>query len=83
MTNLNLPIDTSYSTISYATLPRPQHHLASPHPTNSTQQLPNPPQSYVFFQRNAAGCLVELPVQLAIIMVAKQIFNDSMEIILP
>ncbi|CAB4028652.1 Hypothetical predicted protein, partial [Paramuricea clavata] len=32
---------------------------------------------------NAAGCLIELTIQLAIIMVGKQIFNAAMELLYP
>ncbi|XP_028396374.1 anoctamin-4-like [Dendronephthya gigantea] len=32
---------------------------------------------------NAAGCLVELTIQLAIIMVGKQVFNAAMELFIP
>ena len=34
-------------------------------------------------QCNPAGCLVELTIQLAIIMVGKQIFNAAMELFIP
>ncbi|CAH3105191.1 unnamed protein product [Pocillopora meandrina] len=37
----------------------------------------------LFWQCNPAGCLFELLVQLAVIMVGKQIFNNFIEIIVP
>lgn len=35
------------------------------------------------FQCNPAGCLFELLLQLAIIMVGKQVLNNLLEIVLP
>ena len=37
----------------------------------------------LFFKCNPAGCLFELLMQLSVIMVGKQIFNNTIEIILP
>ena len=37
----------------------------------------------VVVQCNPAGCLFELWLQLAVIMVGKQIFNNFIEIIIP
>ena len=36
-----------------------------------------------FLQCNAAGCMIELTIQLAVIMVGKQILNAAMELLYP
>ena len=37
----------------------------------------------LFLQCNPAGCLFELLLQLSVIMVGKQIFNNFIEVIVP
>lgn len=38
---------------------------------------------FVFFQCSSGGCLTELCIQLAIIMIGKQAFNSILEVIMP
>lgn len=58
---------------------RLQNHLA----VSNYIHFQNNNIRYIFVQCGLGGCLTELCIQLAIIMVGKQIFNALLEILQP